>query len=127
FLVALAFAVAASANVPVILLTIFWRRFNTAGAISGMIVGLVSSVGLVIASPVILGDAAIFPFERGSPALISVPLGFLACWLGTLLGGRGAEREREQGLQKDYDEVYVSSLTGIQDVEEEIQEAEPSR
>jgi hypothetical protein len=54
-------------------------------------------------------------------------LGFLACWLGTLLGGRGAEREREQGLQTDYDEVYVSSLTGIQDVEEEIQEAEPSR
>ncbi len=127
FLVALAFAVAASANVPVILLTIFWRRFNTAGAISGMIVGIVSSVGLVIASPVILGDAAIFPFERGSPALISVPLAFLACYLGTLLGGRGAEREREQGLQKDYDEVYVSSLTGIQDVEEEIQEAESSR
>jgi cation/acetate symporter len=127
FLVALAFAVAASANVPVILLTIFWRRFNTAGAVAGMIVGLVSSVGLVILSPVVLGEAAIFPFQRGSPALISVPLGFLACWLGTLLGGRGAEREREQGLQKDYDEVYVSSLTGIQDVEEEIQEAEPSR
>ena len=123
FLVALAFAVAASANVPVILLTIFWRRFNTAGAVSGVIVGLVSSVGLVILSPVILGEAAIFPFARGSPALISVPLSFLACYVGTLLGGRGAEREREQGLQKDYEEVYVNSLTGITHAEQEIQEA----
>jgi cation/acetate symporter len=128
FLVALAFAVAASANVPVILLTIFWRRFNTTGAVVGMSVGLVSSVVLVILSPVILGEAAIFPFQRGSPAIISVPLGFLACYLGTILGGRGAEREREQGLQTDYDEIYVRSLTGLRpDIEEELQEAEPSR
>ena len=128
FLVALAFAVAASANVPVILLTIFWRRFNTVGAVTGMIAGLVSSVGLVILSPVILGEAAIFPFERGSPALISVPLGFLGCWIGTLVGGRGAEREREQGFQTDYDEIYVRSLTGLRpEIEEELQEAEPSR
>jgi cation/acetate symporter len=126
FLVALAFAVAASANVPVILLTIFWRGFNSTGAVTGMITGLVSSVVLVILSPVVIGEAAIFPFERGSPAIISVPLGFLGCYLGTVLGGRGAEREREQGLQIDYDEIYVSSLTGIQNVEEEIQEAEGS-
>jgi cation/acetate symporter len=127
FLVALAFAVAASANVPVILLTIFWRGFNSTGAVTGMITGLVSSVVLVILSPVVIGEAAIFPFERGSPAIISVPLGFLGCYLGTVLGGRGAEREREQGLQIDYDEIYVSSLTGIQDVEEEIQEASPTQ
>ena len=123
FLVALAFAVAASANVPVILLTIFWRGFNSTGAVTGMITGLVSSVVLVILSPVVIGEAAIFPFERGSPAIISVPLGFLGCYLGTVLGGRGAEREREQGLQIDYDEIYVSSLTGIQNVEEELEEA----
>jgi cation/acetate symporter len=127
FLVALAFAVAASANVPVILLTIFWRRFNSTGAVTGMITGLVSSVALVILSPVIIGEAAIFPFERGSPALISLPLGFLGCYLGTLLGGRGAEREREQGLQTDYDEIYVRSLTGIQNVEEEIREEAPTQ
>jgi cation/acetate symporter len=86
-----------------------------------MIVGLVSSVGLVILSPLVLGEAAIFPFERGSPALISVPLGFLACYLGTVLGGRGAEREREQGLQTDYDEIYVRSLTGLrpEDIDQE--------
>ena len=124
FLVALAFAVAASANVPVILLTIFWRRFNTVGAVTGMIVGLVSSVALVILSPVILGEAALFPFQRGSPALISVPLGFLGCWLGTLIGGRSAEREQEQGFQTDYDEIYVRSLTGISpNIDQELQEA----
>ena len=50
FLVALAFAVAASANVPVILLTIFWKRFNTTGAVTGMLVGLISAVVLVIIS-----------------------------------------------------------------------------
>jgi hypothetical protein len=54
FLVALAFAVAASANVPVILLTIFWKRFNTTGAVTGMLVGLISAVVLVLLSPNVL-------------------------------------------------------------------------
>jgi len=56
-----------------------------------------------------------------------VPLGFLGCYLGTLLGARGAEREREQGLQRSYDEIYVRSLTGITDIEREIREAAPER
>jgi hypothetical protein len=60
------------------------------------------------------------------PALFSVPLGFLGCYLGTLLGGRGAEREREQGLQTDYDEIYVRSITGISNIEQEIQESTPA-
>jgi len=55
--------------------------------------------------------------------LISVPLGFLGCYLGTLLGGRGAERERQQGLQTSYDEIHVRSLTGITSPEQEIREA----
>ena len=140
FLVALAFAVAASANVPVILLTIFWKRFNTTGAVAGILVGLISSVGLVLLSPSVLTGSsaeaaaattaivpvdAIFPFKN--PALFSMPLGFLACYLGTLLGGRGAEREREQGLQVSYDEIYVRSLTGISDIEQEIREAPPTQ
>src|ERR671916_507194 len=136
FLVALAFAVAASANVPVILLTIFWKRFNTTGAITGMLLGLISAVVLVIispnvftgpnpeppATPIITIDP-IFPLR--SPALVSVPLGFLGCYLGTLLGGRGAEREREQGVQRSYDEIRVRSLTGITDIEREIRETTP--
>jgi cation/acetate symporter len=137
FLVALAFAVAASANVPVILLTIFWRKFNTTGAIVGMLVGLISAVVLVIISPnVFTGPnpeppaTPIIPidplFPLKSPAIISVPLGFLGCYLGTLLGGRGAEREREQGIQRSYDEIHVRSLTGITDIEREIRQATPA-
>ena len=136
FLVALAFAVAASANVPVILLTIFWKRFNTTGAVTGMLVGLISAVVLVILSPNVLTGPnpeppatpiipidALFPLK--SPALLSVPLGFLGCYLGTILGGRGAEREREQGLQVSYDEIRVRANTGISNIEEEIREAAP--
>jgi cation/acetate symporter len=137
FLVALAFAVAASANVPVILLTIFWTRFNTTGAVTGILVGLISCVVLIILSPSVMTGPnpeppltpiipidPIFPFVY--PALFSVPLGILGCYLGTLLGGRGAEREREQGLQTDYDEIYVRSLTGISSIEQEIQESTPA-
>ncbi len=136
FLVALAFAVAASANVPVILLTIFWKRFNTTGAVTGMLVGLISAVVLVLLSPNVLTGPnpappatpiipidALFPLK--SPALISVPLGFLGCYLGTVLGGRGAEREREQGLQVSYDEIRVRANTGFSNIEEEIQEVTP--
>jgi cation/acetate symporter len=137
FLVALAFAVAASANVPVILLTIFWKRFNTTGAVTGILVGLFSCIILIILSPNVMTGPnpeppltpiipidPIFPFVY--PALFSVPLGFLGCYLGTLLGGGGAEREREQGLQTDYDEIYVRSITGISNIEQEIQESTPA-
>jgi cation/acetate symporter len=137
FLVALAFAVAASANVPVILLTIFWKRFNTAGAVTGILVGLISAVVLVAISPNVLTGpnpeppaTPIIPidyiFPLKSPALVSVPLGFLGCYLGTILGGRGAEREREQGLQISYDEIRVRANTGITDIEREIQQATPA-
>ncbi|HZF59228.1 MAG TPA: cation acetate symporter [Rubrobacter sp.] len=124
FLVALAFAVAASANVPVILLLIFWRGFNTAGAIVGMLTGLISSVGLVILSPTILGDNAIFPLT--APAIVSVPLGFIACYLGTKLSGKAAEREMHEGTQISYDEIYVRANTGFTDIEREIREAAPA-
>jgi cation/acetate symporter len=138
FLVALAFAVAASANVPVILLTIFWKRFNTTGAITGMLLGLIAAVVLVILSPSVFTGPNPAPpatpsipldpiFPLTSPAIISVPLGFLGCYLGTLLGGRGAEREREQGIQRSYDEIRVRALTGISDIEQEIKQATPEQ
>ncbi|HEV2743046.1 MAG TPA: cation acetate symporter [Rubrobacter sp.] len=136
FLVALAFAVAASANVPVILLTIFWKRFNTTGAVTGMLVGLISAVVLVMISPNVLTGpnpeppaTPIIPidyiFPLKSPALVSVPLGFLGCYLGTIFGGRGAERAREQGLQVSYDEIRVRANTGFSNIEEEIKEGAP--
>ncbi|QDS34772.1 cation acetate symporter [Brevibacillus brevis] len=114
FLVALAFAVAASANLPVILFTIFWKRFNTAGAISGMLVGLFSSLILVALSPnvwnpvagkAILVGEALFPLPN--PGIVSIPLGFLAAWIGTLLSSSHDD--------KKYDEILVKANTGMKD------------
>ena len=91
FLVALAFAVAASANLPTILYSLFWKRFNTAGVLWSMYGGLVSSVLLIVLSPAVSGnskamfphaDFAIFPLKN--PALISVPLAFLLGYLATV-------------------------------------------
>ncbi|HEX9005052.1 MAG TPA: cation acetate symporter, partial [Blastocatellia bacterium] len=84
FLVALAFAVAASANLPVIVLSLFWRRFNTRGAVAGLATGLASSLVLILLSPSIMKTSPIFPLEN--PGIVSIPLGFLGAWLGTLTG-----------------------------------------
>ncbi|MGZ0052977.1 solute symporter family protein [Brevibacillus gelatini] len=114
FLVSLAFAVAASANLPVILFTIFWRRFNTTGAISGMLVGLFSSLLLVALSPnvwnpvagkAILVGEALFPLPN--PGIVSIPLGFLAAWIGTLLSSSRNDAK--------YDEILVRANTGIKE------------
>jgi cation/acetate symporter len=106
YLVSLAFCVAASANLPVIVLTIFWRKFNTTGAVAGMLVGLLGSVGLILISPNVMEPAhAIFPLK--SPAIVSVPLGFLACYLGTVLSF-AARNEEEK-----FTEIFVQANTGI--------------
>src|SRR5690242_20024628 len=75
FLVALAFAVAASANLPVIVLSLFWPRFNTRGAVTGLSTGLLSSLILILLSPSIMKGGAVFPLEN--PGIVSIPLGFL--------------------------------------------------
>jgi cation/acetate symporter len=118
FLVGLAFAVAASANVPAILLTLYWRRFNTAGMIAGMLVGLLSAVILIVLSPAVMGvDAAgtavrhliqrppLFPLDN--PAIVSAPLGFLAAVAGTFFGGRDLDAEAA------YSELNVRANTGL--------------
>ncbi len=105
YLVALAFAVASSANIPVILFAIFWKRFNTGGAVAGIIVGLVSSVGLMMIGPQVMGKAALFPL--GNPGIVSIPLGFLAAYLGTIL-------TTEKTVHSDkFDELYVRANTGL--------------
>ncbi len=112
FLVGLAFAVAASANLPVIVLSIFWRRFNTTGAVMGLAVGLLSSIVLIIISPSIMGldakalihGAPLFPLRN--PGIISIPLGFLGAVLGTLLS-------REPGAEAKFDELIVRANTGL--------------
>ncbi|WP_406003481.1 cation acetate symporter [Streptomyces sp. NBC_00829] len=113
-LVALAFAVAASANVPTILYSLFWKRFTTTGALCSIYGGLASSVLLVLFSPVVSGkptsmfpgaDFHLFPLEN--PGLVSIPLGFLLGWLGTVLS-----RPDERGAEK-HAELEIRSLTGI--------------
>ncbi|MFJ5706584.1 cation acetate symporter [Streptomyces sp. NPDC093105] len=112
-LVALAFAVAASANLPTILYSLFWKRFTTQGALWSIYGGLVSSVVLVLFSPVVSGgpnsmfkgvDFHWFPLEN--PGLVSIPLGFLLGWLGSLL----SKEEPDKGK---YAELEVKSLTGV--------------
>ncbi len=105
YLVALAFAVASSANVPVIILAIFWKKFNTGGAVAGIIVGLVASVGLMAISPNVMGKAAIFPL--GNPGIVSIPLGFIAAYLGSVF-----YNEKSAAAAK-FEELYVRANTGL--------------
>jgi len=103
FLVGLAFAVAASANLPVMVFSLFWKRFNTAGAVTGLLVGLASSIALILVSPDFMKDP-LFPLKN--PALISVPLGFLGAWLGTMLS-------KEKPDEAKFTELMVRANTGL--------------
>lgn len=104
FLVGLAFAVAASANLPVIIFSIFWKRFNTAGAVSGLTVGLLSSIILILIGPEIMKENPLFPLKN--PGLVSIPLGFLGAFLGALCS-------REPGAEARFTELEVRSNTGL--------------
>jgi cation/acetate symporter len=112
FLVALAFAVAASANLPSLLYNLFWSRFNTRGATWAIYGGLITCVVLVVSSPAVSGDPlAMFPdkdwswFPLKNPGIISIPAGFLFGWLGTITS-------REPEAEEAYQELEVRSLTG---------------
>ncbi len=106
-LVGLTFAVAASANFPVLLLALTWRRFNSLGVVLGIAFGLVSSIVLIILSPMVWSPKTAAPFPLGNPAIVSIPIGFLGCVLGTWLG-------RHERLGHDsFDEVRVRSTTGL--------------
>jgi cation/acetate symporter len=113
FLVALAFAVAASGNVPALVLNLFWRRFNTRGAVFAIYGGLTVAVVLVFFSPVVSGssdamiptaDWNLFPLEN--PGIISIPAGFLFGWLGTVTAPPDPDADAK------YDELEVRALTG---------------
>ncbi|OAD97756.1 cation acetate symporter [Arthrobacter sp. OY3WO11] len=112
FLIALAFAVAASANLPTILYSLFWKRFTTKGAVLSMYGGLASSILLIIFSPVFSGtatslirgaDFAIFPLSN--PGIVSIPLAFFLGWLGSV-----TDKNREDPHKAA--EMEVRSLTG---------------
>jgi cation/acetate symporter len=113
FLVALAFAVAASANLPTILYALFWKRFNTTGALWSIYGGLASCVLLIVFSPAVSGsptamikgvDFHVFPLAN--PGLVSIPLSFLLGIVGTYVGGR------QPVVEAKFAEMEVRSLTG---------------
>jgi cation/acetate symporter len=107
-LVGLAFAVAASANLPALLMALFWPRFNTTGAVCGVLGGLgVALVVIALSPPVWPGpDGDGSPIPLANPAIVPIPAGFLACWLGTLLS-------REGTTERSYHELHVRAETGI--------------
>jgi len=113
FLVALAFAIAASANLPTILYSIFWKRFTTRGALWSMYGGLGSALILIVFSPVMSGaetsiikgvDFSWFPLSN--PGIVSIPLGFLLGWVGSLLSRNDEDVAKAE-------EMDVRSLTGL--------------
>jgi cation/acetate symporter len=112
FLVGLAFAVAASANLPVLIYSLFWRSFTTRGAVWSVYGGLIPAVLLMVFSPVASGSPeALFPrmdfqvFPLQNPGLVSIPLGFLAGWIGTTTSTEPPDAAK-------YAETEVRALTG---------------
>ncbi|MBF9520496.1 cation acetate symporter [Mycobacteroides chelonae] len=113
FLVALAFAVAAAANLPTIVYSLYWARFNTRGALWSMYGGLISTIVLIVFSPAVSGaKTAMIPgadfawFPLANPGIVSIPLAFLLGIIGTLT----SSDKGDPGLNA---EMEVRSLTGI--------------
>lgn len=112
FLVSLAFAIAASAILPALLFNLWWKGFTTKGAVWSMFGGLLVAVLLTTLSPAVSGnptallpgaDFAVFPLRN--PGLISIPVGFLLGWVGSVL-------DRRQPGGADYTETEIRVLTG---------------
>jgi cation/acetate symporter len=113
FLVGLAFAVAASANLPTLVYSLFWKRFTTTGALWSIYGGLVSCVVLIVLSPAVSGrptsmikgvDFDVFPLAN--PGLVSIPLSFLLGALGTFFGPAERDARRQAAAME------VRALTG---------------
>ena len=110
-LVAVAFAVASSGNLPVILFTLFWKRFNTVGAVCGLIGGTFVSILLVIVGPGFGTVPAAHPaFALSNPGIVSIPLGFIFAIVGTYIGEALGGDRRASAM---YPEIAVRSQTGV--------------
>jgi cation/acetate symporter len=86
------------------------RRFNTTGAILGVVFGVVSSIALIIVSPKVWpgadSEGSPIGWTLANPGIVSIPLGFLGCWLGTML-------TTERGAARTFSELHVRSETGL--------------
>ena len=112
FMVGLAFAVAASANFPILMLSMFWKGLTTRGAVIGGFSGLILALVLIILGPsvwvqVLHNEAPIFPY--GNPAIVSIPAAFIMAWLGSITDNS----ERAKQDRAGYEAQYVRSMTGI--------------
>jgi len=111
-MVGLAFAIAASANFPIILLSIYWKKLTTRGAVIGGSIGLSSAILLVILGPIVWVDILqnpepIFPYKY--PALFSVTAAFLSTWFFSI-----TDRSNQAKLEQEaFDAQYVRAQTGI--------------
>jgi cation/acetate symporter len=114
FMVGLAFAIAASANFPVLLLSMLWKGLTTRGAVIGGFIGLASALILTVLSPSIWEAVIGFPkgsayFPYVSPALFTMPLSFLCCWFFSITDGSA----RAATDRAAFEAQYVRSQTGI--------------
>jgi cation/acetate symporter len=112
FMVGRAFAIAASANFPVLLLSMYWKGLTTKGAMVGGWLGLVVAFGLTVLSPSIWHDVLGNPvaiFKYNAPALFSMPLAFVACWVVSLLDHSAQARAESERFEAQ----YIRAQTGI--------------
>lgn len=100
FLVSMTFVVAASSIFPVLLLTIYWKRFNQTGAMTGMLSGLITSVVLVVFGPHIMNPEGGWIAREAiislhNPGIIAIPIGFLGAYFGALFSRQSSQTEEE--------------------------------
>ncbi|WP_047250297.1 cation acetate symporter [Chromobacterium subtsugae] len=112
FMVGLAFSIAASANFPVLFLSMFWKGLTTRGAVIGGLVGLVTAIALIVLGPavwveVLKHEHAVFPYKN--PAIFSMTLAFVVTWLVSLLDSSQQAAEEKA----KFDAQYVRAMTGI--------------
>ncbi|PWC53433.1 cation acetate symporter [Azospirillum sp. TSO22-1] len=112
FMVGLAFAIAASANFPILLMSMFWKRMTTRGAVMGGWLGLISAIVLLVLGPTVwksvLGNPApIIPYDN--PGLFSITLAFVGIWLFSITDNSQAAKDE----QRAFDAQYIRSQTGL--------------
>jgi cation/acetate symporter len=114
FMVGLAFAIAASANFPILFLSMYWKKLTTRGAVIGGTLGLVTAIVLVILGPIVWGEIlngdankAIFPYKY--PALFSVTVAFASIWFFSIIDNSDSAKKEIEA----YEDQFVRSQTGI--------------